>query len=195
MKLVISALITVVTVAASSQAGEIFHDRPAYEAAVEGLGLSWSEDFEGFPLGEAPLPTPIGGGAAEISAEGGIALIIQGPWGQSWVEDLGGFGETIQGLGGGSLLIDAIAFNYFSQFDGGYNFHYSGGVDSDAVMPSGRPLFVGWVGGAGEVLDFVNYSPGDSSHILDNFVAHIPEPSTLVSASLGALLLGYRRRR
>ena len=98
MKLVTSALITVLTVAASSQAGIIYHDRPAYEAAVEDLLLTWSEDFEGFPLGEAPLPTPIGGGAAEISAEGGMAVILEFVFGgQAWVEINGGFGETIQG--------------------------------------------------------------------------------------------------
>ncbi len=196
MKLLTSALVTVLTVAASSQAGIIYHDRPAYEAAVEDLLLTWSEDFEGFPLGEAPLPTPIGGGAAEIDADGGTAAIIVGPLtGQSWVGLPGGFGETIQGPAGGSLLLDAIAFDYFSQFEGGYDFHHSGGVDSDDVMPDLEPLFVGWVGGAGEVLDFVDYTPGDSSHVLDNFVAHVPEPSTFVSASLGALVLGYRRRR
>ena len=139
MKLIAGTLLIVLAGVSSSQAGIIYHDRPAYEAAVEDLLLTWSEDFEGFPLGEAPLPTPIGGGAAEISAEGGMAFIIEGfpLTGQSWVGLPGGFGETIQGPAGGSLLLDAIAFDYFSQFEGGYDFHHSGGVDGhcDAHRP------------------------------------------------------------
>lgn len=182
-----------------ARAGDIFTDRGAYEAAVLGLGLSpaWSEDFEGFPIGPVPAPTTIGGGMAEIAISGGSALVIDGtPFGtgNGWLGDPGGFGETIQGLGGGSLGVSAIGFDYFSEMPGGYNFNHSGGIDSAAMGPPLVPMFVGWIGDPGEVLDFVDYTPGTSSHILDNIVASVPAPGSAALFGLAGLAAARRRR-
>jgi hypothetical protein len=168
-----------------SQAGMIYTDRSAYDAAVAGFSLSWSEDFEGFALGSTPVPTIIGGGAAEIAKLGSAEIIANGftpaPGGANeWLGVEAGFGETIQGLFGASLGINAIGFDYYSELGGSYNFNHSGGVDSDTPMPDGTPLFVGWVGSFGEVLDSVDYTPSTSAHILDDIVAQvIPEPASI----------------
>ena len=187
-----------------SQAGTIYTTRASYDAAVVGLSLSWSEDFEGFEQGVLPIvPTIIGNGSAEIAKAGGTASIIASgstlaPSGSNeWVGVEGGFGETIQGLAGASLGVNAIGFDYFSEFDGIYNFHHASGVDSDLLeQPGSAALFVGWVGSGSEVLDFVNYTPSTSAHRLDDIVAHVvPEPSTLILTALALLSLGMTRRR
>lgn len=184
-----------------SQAGTIYTTRASYDAAVLGFNLSWSEDFEGFAQGAVPLPTIIGGGSAEIAKTGSASIIPSGntlaPSGSNeWVGVEGGIGETIQGLAGASLGVNAIGFDYYSQFGGNYNFHHSAGVDSDILMPSLTAFFVGWVGSGGEVLHFVNYTPSTSAHVLDDIVAHIvPEPSTLALVALGVLGIGFTRRK
>ena len=63
-------------------------------------------------------------------------------------------------------------------------------------MPSLTPFFVGWVGSGGEVLDFVDYTPSTSAHVLDDFVAHvIPEPSTALLLATGLAAMAVQRRR
>jgi hypothetical protein len=185
----------------ASQAGTIYTTRAAYDAAVVGLTLSWSEDFEGFAQGQTAVPTVIGGGSAEIAKSGGATIVFTGqtlpPIGSNeWAALEPGFGETIQGLGGASLAVHAMGFDYVSQLAGSYNFHHSGGVDSDASKPSFTGLFVGWVGSSGEVLDFVDYTPGTSAHTLDDIVAHVvPEPSTAFLFASGLVGLAVRGRR
>jgi hypothetical protein len=185
----------------ASQAGTIYTVRAAYDAAVAGLTLSWSEDFEGFAQGAAAVPTIIGGGSAEIAKLGTASIIASGltlpPSGSNeWLGVESWVGETIQGLLGASLGVSAIGFDYYSQVAGSYNFNHSGGVDSDALMPSETALFVGWVGSSGEVLDFVNYTPSTSAHVLDDIVAHVvPEPSTAILLASGLVGVAARGRR
>lgn len=183
-----------------SQAGAIYTTRATYEAAVAGLALSWIEDFEGFALGATPVPTIIGGGSAEITLSGSASIIDAGfslpPGGsKEWLNDRATVGETIQGLLGASLGVNAIGFDYYSAAGGSYNFHHSGGADSDASRPAVTPLFVGWVGSAGEVLDFVDYTPGTSAHVLDDIVAYVvPEPTTASLLALGLVGIAAGRR-
>lgn len=184
----------------ASHAGTIYTTRATYDTAVSGLTLSWSEDFEGFALGPAAVPTIIGGGSAEIAKLGTASIVASGstlpPSGSNeWLGVDPGFGETIQGLLGASLGVNAMGFDYFSEFGGSYNFNHSGGVDSDVLMPSLTAFFVGWVGSSGEVLDFVDYTPSASAHILDDIVAHVPEPSIALLLGVGLLGLAARGRR
>ena len=86
-----------------AQAGLIYSNQALFNAAVAGMTLSWSEDFEGFSQGPVPVPTIIGGGAAEISKAGTARIIPAGatppPSGANeWLGVEGGIGETIQGL-------------------------------------------------------------------------------------------------
>ena len=181
-----------------ARAGVVYTDPISFSAAVAGLSPSWGEDFEGFGVGPVASPTIVGGGAGQISvAPGGMPEILSaGPVGTGnvWIEGVGGFGERIEGPAESSLGVSAISFDFFSQFEGMYNFNHSGGVDSAAMTPAGAPRFVGWVGGAGETLHFVDYTPGTSSHIIDNIAAFVPAPGSLALLGAGALA-GMRRRR
>jgi len=103
---------------------------------------------------------------------------------------MGGVGETIQGVGGASLGVHALGLDYYSEYAGSYNFNHTGGVDSDALMPSLTALFVGWVGAPGEVLNSVDYTPG-SAHGLDDIVAHMGAVPMLSAGGQVVLLIAF----
>lgn len=175
---------------------DIYTSRAAFDAAVAGLTPAWSEDFEGFAVGPAPMTLGIGGWSAEIVVGIDGAQIIDGTpllTGNGWIGPSMG-GETIQGSGGSSLGLSAIGFDYFSEFEGMYEFHTSTGVESAPMTGSLTPLFVGWIGDPGQTLDFVDYDPGSSAHIVDNFDAYIPAPGTAALLGLGGLMSMRRRR-
>ncbi|MEO1009083.1 MAG: hypothetical protein AAFX79_10970 [Planctomycetota bacterium] len=188
----------IVACAAASAHADIFTDRASFDAAVAAMSFApaWDEDFEGFGLGLIPTPTIIGGGAAEIDRAGTAEIIDPSPigTGQAYLGVEAGIGEIIQGVGGTSLGVTALGFDYFSELDGMYNFNTSSGIESAMMTPGTTPLFVGWVGDPGETLDFVDYTPGTSAHILDNMTAAIPAPGTAVLFAIGGLAAVRRRR-
>jgi|GEM_PF-6304605 len=191
-------LCAIVACVAGSAHADIFTDRASYDAAVAAMGLTtaWDEDFEGFALGSVAVPTIIGGGAAEIVRAGTAEIIDPSPIasGQAYLGVEGGIGEIIQGVGGTSLGLSAFGFDYFSELDGMYNFSTSTGVESAPMTPGGLPLFVGWVGEPGEILEFVDYTPGTSAHILDNMSAAVPAPGTAMLFAMAGVAASRRRR-
>ena len=185
-----------------ASAGVVYTDRVAFEAAVASASLvsAWTEDFEGFASGVLPLgPTVIGGGSAEIAINGQSEITADGlsplSSGQAWLGSNGGVGDMIQGVGGASLGLRAFGFDYFAEFFGGHSFNHSGGVDTAPDGFEFEALFIGWIGGPGETLDFVNYTPLDSAHAYDNFAAYVvPAPGGVAALALGGLVATRRRR-
>ena len=192
------ALCAIVACASGSAHADIFTDRASYDAAVAAMALStaWDEDFEGFALGSVATPTIIGGGLAEIARDGTAEIIDPSPLasGRAYLGVEGGIGEIIQGLGGTSLGLSAFGFDYFSELDGMYNFNTNMGIESAPMTPGVLPLFVGWVGEPGEILEFVDYTPESSAHILDNMSAAVPAPGTAVLFAMAGMAASRRQR-
>ena len=64
--------------ATAAQAGTIYTNQALFDAAVAGVPLEWSENFEGFTTGALPLvPLSIGSGQAEIFTNGPQQIYLQ----------------------------------------------------------------------------------------------------------------------
>ena len=102
----------------TAEAGVVYTDETAFNAAVSGLGLTtiWTEDFESFAIGAVSDPTSIGGGMAEVGYDGGAAILDIPPTAGTWVQDFGVPATVaIQGPGGSGLGLQAISFNFGNQ--------------------------------------------------------------------------------
>lgn len=196
----------------TAQAGLTFTDQTAFNAAAASLQPSWSEDFEGFSLGEVPDPLTIGHGDA-IYTDGTVTNSrsniknnlatnhdLEGP--PDGLPSIGGIGNT-------SLNVAALSLGFGNLFPIIWAFDTTLGTDlsPEFLGNDGLPVtFIGWVSSSpdenlislravgtkginGNIIDI------DNIQAFDPTSRTIPEPTTLALLGIGFAGLAWRRRR
>jgi len=189
-------VLAVAGMATAANAATIYTDQASFDAAVASLTLEWSEDFEGFSSGALPSgPVSVGSGRAEIFTGGPQEIYVQTNTGNQayWnVEVPGdppflGPQTTISGTASASLSVRAFSFNY-NMGGVGNNIYKASFVSSAGTQevfltetsvsyPNGEggqdvPLFFGWVGAPGELLEQIILVPRATGILVDNIRAY-----------------------
>jgi hypothetical protein len=142
-------------------AGEFYTDIDAFNAAVADHFLIGTENFDSYPSGPVPSPSPFMAGQIEIGGQftgiyGGNQQAVSVP--NEWT----GTATTISGPDGGPLGFSAFGFWSRRISDGTWTFETSTGVDTFFQAKTGFPIwqanFLGWVGTGDETLVSVSHS-------------------------------------
>lgn len=182
----------------NANAGLIYTNQAAFDAAASGLTSAWTEDFESFLQGPSADPLGIGGGQAEIVDGGNPSIINFGPTGLSWLQPGGSNSNAIiRGLGNTSLGLNAISFNFGNQVIQTIDFLHTSGTDTSPSYGSNGGLtdrFVGWIGSGSELLSLTQFVQTQGITV-DNVRAYtsVPEPASF--ALFGLCLMGLARRK
>jgi len=186
-----------------------YNDRPGFDAAVAGMTLDSSTDFEelGVPPGSLVCyPVPPGLAPPQITANMRVSSTYPDP----------SCGLVALGAGFVGNATTVVGPNYFAGY-GQYQFaefggYYAAGFDlMDPIAPGHYPVVVYDMGGAEIARTTVNFPMRETfmgvvsdqligmielqstgGDLTDNWELYIPEPSALALLALGGLLL--RRR-
>ncbi|MCJ8318190.1 MAG: PEP-CTERM sorting domain-containing protein [Colwellia sp.] len=190
----------VLSVSGFANAGLIYTNQAAFDAATLGLTSAWTEDFESFLLGPSADPLGIGGGQAEMVDGGNSSIINVAPTGLAWLQPgQSNSNAIIRGLGNTSLGLNALSFNFGNEVIQTIDFIHTLGTDtSPSYGANGGQTnsFVGWIGSGNELLNLTQFVQTQGITV-DNIRAYtatsVPEPSTLAIFALGIMGLASRR--
>ena len=191
--------LVVVTVCGTGNAA-LFTNEADFNAAVSGLTVVGSENFDALPTGSVSNPAVFMGGLIELGdttpsigtgTRNRTAHSEPNEWGAN---NPGGANNPVTITGPGATPLGFRAFGLWNikQADGTWTVSTSSGVEELSQGMNFTYSFLGWVGASGETLNSISYNTGGIH--FDDLVAYTPEPGTAM-LFMGLGVLGVMKRR
>jgi hypothetical protein len=188
--------------AVSAKAGTIFTDQALFNAAVSGLTLAGTENFDALPTGPVASGAAFMGGQIELSASDpsvtATTIVASAP--NEWRTGFATTTVSLTGAGGGSTGFSAISFAQ-RPFAGSWTLTTTAGANTvTQLFSSFIYRFLGWVGTPGETL--LSASFDNRVVALDDIQGYqaadtqaVSEPGILALFVLWLAGIGFARRK